>query len=113
MVRAGMLDIVTRVKARGIKTVGVTVIPRHQNQQFPWDAAKTARRNELNQWIRTRAPFDAVIDFDKVMQHPANPDLLNPAFDCDGIHPNPRGYYEIGKSVRLGLFGRPGGVSRR
>ena len=39
-------------KARGIKTFGATLIPRHNNQQIPWDAAKTAQRNALNEWIR-------------------------------------------------------------
>jgi lysophospholipase L1-like esterase len=59
----------------------------------------------VNQWIRTTAAFDAIIDFDKVVQDPNNRDLLLPAFNCgDGIHPSPRGYYEMGRSVRLGLF---------
>ena len=62
-------------------------------------------RNEVNQWIRTKAPFDAVIDFDKVVQDPKNADLIHPPFNCgDGIHPSPRGYYEMGRLVRLDLF---------
>ena len=31
--------------------------------------------------------------------------LLDPAYNCgDGIHPSPIGYFQMGKSVDLGLF---------
>jgi hypothetical protein len=71
-----------------------------------WNPDKTAVRHEVNQWIRTRAPFDGVLDFDSVVRDPANRDLIFPAFNCDGIHPTSRGYYEMGRSVRLELFKR-------
>lgn len=68
----------------------------------------------VNQWIRTRARFDAVLDFDSVVRDSLDGDLISPPFNCDGIHPTPRGYYEMGKSVRLDLFrGGPGPASRR
>jgi lysophospholipase L1-like esterase len=106
---AGMQDIARRIKARRLKIIGVTIIPRHnrppEENNTGWDAAKTHVRNEVNQWIRTRAAFDGVIDFDRVVTYPENADLIYPAFNCgDGIHPSPRGYYEMGSSVRLGLF---------
>lgn len=31
-------------------------------------------------------------------------DLLEPAPDCDGIHPNVLGYYETGRSIPLDVF---------
>jgi lysophospholipase L1-like esterase len=106
---AGLQDVISRVKAHRLKIVGVTMIPRHNRppaeNNTGWNAAKTQLRNEVNQWIRTKAPFDAVIDFDKVVQDPKNGDLISPPFNCgDGIHPSPRGYYEMGRSVRLELF---------
>lgn len=106
---AGMTDIVGRVKARGLRAIGVTIIPRHNRAAVEgnsgWDDAKTRRRHEVNQWIRARAPFDAVIDFEKVVQDPANAELIRPSFNCgDGIHPSPRGYFEMGRSLRLDLF---------
>jgi lysophospholipase L1-like esterase len=108
-------DIIKRVKARGMKIIGATIIPRHNvaasGTNAGWNAAKTGIRNEVNQWIRTRATFDSVIDFDKVVRDPANADLIYPPFNCgDGIHPSPLGYYEMGKSVRLDLF--KGGLAR-
>jgi lysophospholipase L1-like esterase len=105
----GMQEIIKRVKAAGMKIYGVTIIPRHNrasaDENSGWNADRTRMRNEINQWIRTKAPFDAVIDFDKVVQDPGNPDLIFPPFNCgDGIHPSPRGYLEMGKSIRLDLF---------
>jgi lysophospholipase L1-like esterase len=108
-VRAGMEEIARRVKARGLKVVGITMIPRHNRPAVDgnsgWNAHKTAARNDVNRWIRARSAFDAVIDFDSVVQDPAEADLMAPPFNCgDGIHPSPRGYYEMGRSVPLSLF---------
>ena len=117
-VTGGIEDIIGRVKARGLKIVGVTIIPRHNaaasGTNTGWDASKTGIRRTINQWIRTRARFDAVLDFDSVVRDSLNWDLISPPFNCDGIHPTPRGYYEMGKSVPLDLFrGGPGPTSRR
>jgi lysophospholipase L1-like esterase len=45
-----------------------------------------------------------VIDFDAVVRAPADPHRIAAAFDLDGIHPNPRGYFEMGSAVSLELF---------
>jgi lysophospholipase L1-like esterase len=107
----GLSQIAERVKARGLRIFGATIIPRHNVPQAGtntgWNDAKSAVRREVNQWIRTRAPFDGVLDFDTVVRDPANADLMLPAFNCgDGIHPSPRGYYQMGKSISLDLFAR-------
>ncbi|HYR42518.1 MAG TPA: GDSL-type esterase/lipase family protein [Terriglobia bacterium] len=106
---AGIKDIVSRIKARRIKVIGVTLIPRHNvapvQDNTGWNDAKTGIRNHVNDWIRTKAGFDSVIDFDKIVRSPSNPDLINPPYNCgDGIHPSPIGYFQMGKSVDLGLF---------
>jgi lysophospholipase L1-like esterase len=106
---AAMTSIIQKVKAGNIRIIGVSIIPRHNvapsGTNTGWSAQKTAKPNEVNQWIRTKAPFDRVIDFDRVVRDPANPDLLRSAFNCgDGIHPSPAGYYAMGKSVDLKLF---------
>lgn len=108
---AGLQDITKRIKARGLKAIGVTIIPRHNvppaGTNTGWDDAKSKQRHELNRWIRSEAGFDGVLDFDRVVRDPSNPDLIATPFNCDGIHPNPRGYYEMGWSVPLDLFTRP------
>ena len=61
----------------------------------------------MNQWIRTKGPFDAVLDFDKVVRDPSNADLIDPPFNCgDGIHPSPLGYYRMGLAIPLEIFAR-------
>ena len=105
----GIENVAMRVKARGLKIIGATIIPRHNRaaaeNNTGWNDAKTRIRQEVNHWVRTRAPFDGVIDFDQTIQDPRNADLIYPAFNCgDGIHPSPRGYYEMGAAVRLDLF---------
>ena len=107
---AGMETIVEQVHARGLRIHGVTIIPRHNRapteSNSGWTPAKTRVRNQVNDWIRGDAPFDGVLDFDAVVRPPSNHDLILPAFDCDGIHPTARGYYEMGRSVPLELFAR-------
>ena len=107
----GTSSIIKQVKAKGIRIIGATMIPRHNvapaGTNTGWNPDKTRIRNEVNAWIRSKAPFDSVIDFDQVVRDPSNRDLLVPAFNCgDGIHPSPLGYYEMGKSIDLSLFRR-------
>jgi lysophospholipase L1-like esterase len=105
----GLKDIVARVKARGLKIIGATIVPRHNvapvSSNTGWNDAKTKVRNEVNAWIRGGGAFDAIIDFDRVVRSAANPDLLNVTYNCgDGIHPSPLGYFQMGKSVDLNFF---------
>ena len=107
----GLTSIVQRAKAKGLRVRGTTIIPRHNVAPTPtntgWNPEKTRVKNEVNQWIRGKAPFDGVIDFDQVVRDPRNPDLLLPPFNCgDGIHPSTLGYYEMGRAIDLGLFRR-------
>ena len=105
---AGMEEIIERVQAEGLKIIGATIIPRHDRapteNNTGWTSAKTAIRNEVNEWIRTEATFDGVLDFDAVVRDAENPDLIHSPFNCDGTHPNPLGYYAMGTSVELEML---------
>ena len=105
-----MARIAAAVKARRMKVFAATIIPRHNvppaGTNTGWDAAKTAIRRQVNEWIRTRAKLDGVLDFDAAVRDPVNADLIFAPFNCDGIHPTPRGYYEMGKSVQLNMLTR-------
>ena len=110
---SGMQEIIKRVKARGLSIIGVTIIPRHFRAPEPdntgWNDAKTKGRQQVNQWIRTAKPYDGLIDFDRLLQDPKNPDLIYSPFNCgDGVHPSPLGYWEMGRAVSLDLFGNSG-----
>ena len=80
---AQVIDAMTRIaaaiKARRMKVLGATIIPRHNvppsGTNTGWNDAKTAIRREVNQWIRTRAPFDGVLDFDAAVRDASNGDL--------------------------------------
>ena len=70
-----------------------------------YNAEKEAKRVAVNEWIRTSGAFDGVIDFDKVVQDPAKPTSMLPAFDKgDNLHPNDAGYKAMAESIDLGLL---------
>jgi lysophospholipase L1-like esterase len=111
LVISGLKDIIARVKAKNIKIIGATIIPRHTNvpgvADTGWNDAKTKIRHQVNDWIRKDAGFDAVLDFDRVMASKANPDLMEQSYNCgDGIHPAPIGYFQMGRAVNLSVFGK-------
>ena len=102
-------DIVKRVKAKGLKIYGVTILARHNSLPGagplgPWNSSKTDIKNTVNDWIRTKAPFDRVLDFDKVVRDPANTNMMIAPYNCDGTHPTTLGYYDIGRSIPLDVF---------
>ena len=106
---AGMREVVRRIRARGIQVVGATIIPRNPEPRglpagLGFDEAKNAERHAVNEWIRGGEGLEAIIDFDAVVQLPRDRDLINPVYDCDGIHPNTFGYLAMGQSIDLSVF---------
>ena len=113
---AGTQQIIDKVHAKGLKIIGVTVIPRGRPAPAPgWTSAQEAQRIALNEWVRTKAGFDAVIDFDALMKNGPTVTLADggsapaiPApWNCDNIHPNAAGYRAMGEFVDPGLFDGP------
>ena len=109
----GMRSIVALIRARGIKVIGVTVVPRGRPAPATgWTAANEAERLKLNQWIRTAGNFDGVIDFDALMKDTpivklatgGSAPAIPAAWNCDYTHPNAAGYRAMGEFVDLGLF---------
>jgi len=91
--------------ARGIKVYGATITPFKGNNYYrPY---RDAARNMINDWIRARGHFDAVIDFDKTVRDPNDAaSLLNEAQAGanDHLHPNELGYKMMGEAVDPALF---------
>jgi lysophospholipase L1-like esterase len=78
-----------------------------------WTAEGEAKRQALNQWIRTSAAYDGVIDFDAVTRDPGSQTKLLPQYDSgDHLHPNDAGYKAMGEAVDLRLFAPPAAQSR-
>lgn len=91
--------------AKNIKVYGATIMPFKGNGYYSVHAE--GARQKVNQWIRTGDKFDAVIDFDKTLRDPADPEILLDAAQSganDHLHPNEQGYVMMGKSIDLKLF---------
>jgi len=109
---AGSQQLLALARARGVKVIGVTAIPRAgATVGAKWTAARERERLALNEWIRKKAGFDGVIDFDALMKGPvtslddgSSAAQIPAAWNCDGVHPNAAGYKAMGELVDLKLF---------
>ena len=100
---AGHKQLIERARARGLKVYGATLTP-FKGAAY-WTAEGEAKRQALNEWIRTSKAYDAVIDFDQVTRDPAAPTKFLPAYDSgDHLHPGDAGYKAMGEAVDLKLF---------
>ena len=106
-------QLIEQAHARGLKIFGATLTPF-------WGAAYytevgEAKRQALNEWIRTGKAYDGVVDFDRATRDPNDPKKLLAQYDsCDYLHPNDAGYKAMGEAIDLSLFksGRPTTSSR-
>ena len=103
---AGHRQIINRAHAMGLRVYGGTLTPF---QRFLpglyYTADGEAMRQAVNQWIRTGKAYDAVIDFDKAIRDPGNPERIRPAYDSgDNLHPNDAGYQAMADAIDLSLF---------
>ena len=100
---AGHKQLIERAKARGLKVYGATLTP-FEGAAY-WSSEGEAKRQALNDWIRTSKAYDAVVDFDQVTRDPAAPTKFLPAYDSgDHLHPGDAGYKAMGEAVDLKLF---------
>ncbi len=106
-------QIVTRAHAHGIRVMGATITPDMGNDGYHPTPLNEADRQAVNAWIRTPGHFDAIVDFDKAVRDPANPDRLLPAYDSgDHLHLSPAGYRAMADAVPLSFFLRADRISR-
>jgi lysophospholipase L1-like esterase len=99
----GMKQVIERAHAHGIKVVGCTLTP-YLGASYANDAGQ-AIRDAVNKFIRTPGIFDAVVDFDKATQDPANPKQFLAAYNnTDHLHPNDAGYKAMADAVDLKIF---------
>ena len=100
---AGHKQIIARAHARGIKVIGGTLLP-YEGAAYYSEQGETIRQ-AVNAWIRTGGAYDAIIDFDALMQDPANPKKLKADLQSgDWLHPNDAGYKVMGDAIDLALF---------
>ncbi len=100
---AGYRHIIAVAHAAGLKIFGATLTPFQGSAYY--STAGEAKREAVNQWIRTSHGFDGVIDFDQAVRDPASPDQILPAYDSgDHLHPNDAGYQAMANAINLALF---------
>lgn len=104
---AAQRKVIEEAHAAGLRIFGATILP-FEGTRGAYSAAGERARQQVNDWIRHRAGFDGVIDFDAVMRDPAHPARLRPDLDSgDHIHPNDRGYAAMAAAVPPASLGCP------
>ena len=107
---AGYRQLIARAHTHHMRIIGATLTPFedtfHGKPLYGYySEAKEAKRQAVNQWIRTSGAFDGVIDFDAATRDPANPRHIRADFDSgDHLHPQDTGYKAMAESVDLGLL---------
>jgi lysophospholipase L1-like esterase len=100
---AAQQQMIERAHAHGLKIFGATLTPFEGAAYFTPEGE--AKRQAINNWIRTSKAYDGVIDFDSATRDPASPGKFLPLYDSgDHLHPNDAGYEAMGKSIDLNLF---------
>ena len=102
---AGHRQLIARAHARGLKIFGATLTP------FVGAAYASpegeAKRQAINEWIRTGKEYDGVVDFDKAVRDPNDPSKLRAEFNPgDNLHMNDAGYEAMANAIDLKLFER-------
>jgi lysophospholipase L1-like esterase len=108
---AGYKQLIARAHEHGMTILGATLTPFedtfHGNPLYGfYDEEKEAKREAVNQWIRTSGAFDGVIDFDAATRDPNNPKHIKAEYDSgDHLHPQDVGYEAMADSIDLELLG--------
>ena len=88
---------------KGILVYGATLLPF--GGSFYDGRWRESARQTVNDWIRNSGRFDAVIDLDKALEDPENPEHMLPAADTgDHLHPDETGHRMMAEAVDLELF---------
>ncbi len=97
-------QMVDRAHTHGIKVIGCTLTP-YEGAAYYSEKGEEVRM-AVNRWIRTSGTFDAVVDFEKATQDPANPKTFKAGFNLtDHLHPNDAGYKAMAEAIDLKIFG--------
>ena len=108
---AGMKELVSRIKAKGLRIVGATITPSLTANGNAGTPDANARRQAVNTFIRSGGIFDAVADFDAATIDPATGALREEFVRNstiggagDRLHPNRAGYQAMGNAIDLKIF---------
>lgn len=98
-------QIIARSHAAGLRAHGGTILPFGGDALGFFTEENEAKRQAVNEWIRTGGEYDTVIDFDAALRDPKDPSRLRPDHDSgDGLHPNDAGMAAMAEAVPTRLF---------
>lgn len=99
----GLTTLAARAHAVRLKVFAATLTPFIDAAYYGPEGE--VMRQQVNKFLRTSTAFDGLLDFDKVLDDPANPGHMQPKFDCgDHLHPSDMGYAAMANSINLKLF---------
>ena len=100
---AGYRQLIERCRLHGLKIAGATIMAE---EGVPTASARgEGIRQAVNQWIREKGNFDAVVDLDAATRDPEHPARLKQEYDSgDHIHPNDAGNQAMADAFDLSLF---------
>ena len=102
----GLSQIATQAHEHGILVFGATQMTDCRDFQCTWPEGEKVR-TALNEWIRTSAVFDGLIDFDRATRDPEHPTQMLQLYNSgDFVHPNDTGYKAMADSIDLSLFAK-------
>lgn len=118
-IEAGMRTVIAHVHARGLKIIGITLLPRSSSTKADhdlpetWNTAEQTTLNAVNEWmLSARSGFDAVVNESAVMSavynglcEPTTP--YAPYFNPDHLHPNVAGQVTFADAIPTTLFDLP------
>ena len=111
--QAGYRTLAEQAHRRGLRILGATLTPfAGALPGTPLDdyyqPEKEALRQQLNAWLRSDSPFDAVIDLDAALRDPADPSRMAAAYDSgDHLHPGDAGNRAMAEAVDLEVLMGP------
>lgn len=86
-----------------LKIYGATIMPF--GGYITYTEEEESVRQEVNDWIRNTAQYDAVFDFDEVTRDPENVNQLLPQYDSgDHVHPSDAGSRAMVEAIDVDLF---------
>ncbi|MEU0037775.1 SGNH/GDSL hydrolase family protein [Streptomyces sp. NPDC006333] len=101
----GYRELIRQARGRGLRVIGATLLPFAGSDHWGERAAKVS--HEVNEWIRGSGEWDAVVDLNRALAGPADPDRLRAAYDFgDHLHPNDAGIAVMAEEVATCLRGR-------
>jgi lysophospholipase L1-like esterase len=104
-------QLIERAHTRGIVIFGATLTPFEGAMYFT--QVGEAKRQALNQWIRTSRAYDGVIDFDEATRDPSHPARFLPQYESgDHLHPSDAGYKAMADAIDLALFKKAAPATR-